>query len=317
LDIIDAAGRPVSLAAPPRHVLATGNPSAAAVYCVAPDSLIGWPEPIPGQMAPIHDTLPASARLNNHEVAPSARAVRDAAPDLVLDYGTCDGAFLAFADSLQAETGVPVAVIDGRLEKSGEALALLGRVLGAEDRTRALFKVWDRIWAGVGETLARADRPGPRVHYAIGPTGDKTVRRGSIHLEALTILGATNVADVEAGAGGRVPVDARDIAAWDPDLVLTIDPVFHATAHDLPGWRDLRAVRDGRVYLAPAPVLSWFDYPPSVNRIIGLAWLAKLFYGDAYPGDLNAEVQAFHQAFYGVDLGSGDITAMLTKAGLA
>lgn len=316
-NLVDAVGRPVYLDQRPARVLATGNPSAAAIYCVAPDSLIGWPEAIPGQSAPVADTLPISARLNAHELAPSVAAVKQAAPDLVLDYGTCDDAFIAFADALEAETGVPIAVVDGRLDKSGDALALLGRLLGAEGRAAFLASIWRRIWASIEKTLAETDQPGPRVHYAIGPSGDKTVRLGSIHLEALAILGAVNVAQVEHGAGGRVPVDVRDVDQWDPDLILTIDPTFHASAHELPAWRDVRAVREGRVYLAPAPVLSWFDYPPSINRIIGLAWLARLFYGDAYHADLDAEVRAFHGAFYGVELDAKEITKMLAKAGLA
>ena len=315
--IIDAAGRAISLGRKPRRVLASGNPAAAAIYCVAPDSLIGWPEPIPGQVAPVADRLLVAARLNAHELAPSVAAVKQAAPDLVLDYGTCDSAFISFADALQAETGVPVAVVDGGLEKSGEALALLGRLLGAADRAAFLASLWRRIWASVETTMAEAEGPGPRVHYAIGPGGEKTVRLGSIHLEALAILGATNVAEVEHGAGGRVPVDAADVERWDPDLILTIDPSFHANAHELPVWRNTRAVREDRVTLAPAPVLSWFDYPPSLNRIIGLAWLARLFYGDAYHADVAAEARAFHSAFYGIDLEAKAINAMLAKAGLA
>ena len=315
--IIDSAGRPIALGQAPRRVLASGNPAAAAVLCVAPDSLIGWPEPIPGQVAPVADGLPVAARLNAHELAPSIAAVKQAAPDLVLDFGTCDNAFISFADALQAETGVPVAIVDGRLENSGEALALLGLLLGAGDRAAFLASLWRRIWARVETTLAETEGPGPRVHYAIGPSGEKTVRLGSIHLEALAILGATNVAEVERGAGGRVPIDAGDVEHWDPDLILTIDPAFHASAHELPVWRTVRAVREGLVFLAPAPVLSWFDYPPSLNRIIGLAWLARLFYGDAYRADVAAEARAFHSAFYGIDLEAKAITKMLAKAGLA
>ena len=315
--IVDAAGRPIAIGQTPRRVLASGNPAAAAITCVAPNALIGWPEPIPGQVAPVADSLPTAARLNAHELAPSVAAVKHAAPDLVLDYGTCDDAFITFADALQAETGVPAAIVDGRLENSGETLALLGRLLGAEDRAAFLASLWRRIWASVETTLAEAEEPGPRVHYAIGPKGEKTVRLGSIHLEALAILGATNVAAVEHGAGGRVAVDAGDVEHWDPDLILTIDPSFHCNAYELPVWRSTRAVREGRVYLAPAPVLSWFDYPPSLNRIIGLAWLARLFYGDAYHADVETEARAFHSAYYGIDLERKAITAMLAKAGLA
>ena len=118
------------------------------------------------------------------------------------------------------------------------------------------------------------------------------------------------------GSGGRVRVAPSEVARWDPDLILTIDPTFHANAASLEIWGDTRAVRAGRVYLAPAPVLSWFDFPPSINRIIGLAWLARLFHGDAYRADLAAEARAFHRLFYAADLDDQALSAMLAKAGV-
>ncbi len=35
------------------------------------------------------------------------------------------------------------------------------------------------------------------------------------------------------------------------------------------------AVRDGRVHLSPKLPFGWVDFPPSVNRLIGLWWLAQ------------------------------------------
>ncbi len=298
-----------------RRVLPTGNPAAAAVYCVAPDRLLGWPEPVPDQVAPITAQLPEAPRLNPYELDQSAEAVRAAAPDLVLDFGNCGAAFIDFADRLQAETGVPVAIVDGRLPRSRESLSLLGRLFDVAGCAEDLAQEWERIWAGVSTALAH-DHTAPRVHYAIGADGEKTVRRDSIHLESLAMLGAKNVAEVETGSGGRVRVDPRDVARWDPDLILTIDPEFHTNAASHEVWGDLRAVRAGRVYLAPAPILSWFDFPPSINRIIGLAWLARLFHGDAYRADLAAEARAFHRMFYAVDLDDDALAAMLAKAGV-
>ncbi len=313
--IRDAAGRDVPVPGQARRVLPTGNPAAAAIFCIARDRLLGWPEPIPGQAPPITAEIPAAPRLTPYDLEKSVRAVRAAEPDLILDYGSCATAFVNFADRLQTETGVPVAIVDGHLSNTSDALALLGRIFDAELRAVELDNEWGRIWTNVSAACAHSDST-PSVHYAIGPAGDKTVRRGSIHLEALDLLGAKNVAEVERGSGGRVRVDPRDVATWDPDLVLTIDPAFHANAATLDVWRDVEAVRDGRVYLAPAPILSWLDYPPSLNRIIGLAWLARLFHGDAYGGDLMADAQKFYRIFYETELEAPALAAALAKAGV-
>ena len=43
------------------------------------------------------------------------------------------------------------------------------------------------------------------------------------------------------------------------------------------------AVREKRVYLSPTAPFGWIDRPPSLNRVIGLKWLAGLFYPEQGP----------------------------------
>jgi iron complex transport system substrate-binding protein len=38
-------------------------------------------------------------------------------------------------------------------------------------------------------------------------------------------------------------------------------------------WRTVRAVRDGHAMVAPSLPFGWVEEPPSINRLIGLAWL--------------------------------------------
>jgi len=292
-------------------ILPTGNPAASAVLSLAPGALLGWPEAPPGSRPPVHPVLPEVARLNAHELAPSVAVVRAMRPDLVLDFGTDNAAFARFAERLQAETGVPVALIDGNLANSAASLRRLGALLGVPERGDALAVYFERLWEPIADVLPGG---GPRVHYAIGPRGAKTVRQGSIHLNVITMTGGTFVAPVESGAGGRVSVSAEAVAKADPNLILTIDPDFYENADRLDIWADTPAVRAGRVYLAPAPVFSWLDYPPGPNRIIGLAWLARLFHG--LDIDVAAAAHAFHTLFHGQDLDEQTLAEALARAGV-
>ncbi|MDP6953838.1 MAG: ABC transporter substrate-binding protein, partial [Alphaproteobacteria bacterium] len=210
-----------------------------------------------------------------------------------------------------AETGVPVALVDGGLANSAASLRRLGDLFGVPERGEALASYFERLWQPIAETLPGG---GPRVHYAIGPRGENTVRRGSIHLDAIAMCGGDFVAPVECGAGGRVPVSAEAAAKTDPDLILTIDPDFHDSARCLDVWADMPAVRAGRVYLAPAPIFSWLDYPPGPNRIIGLAWLARLFHG--LDVDVAAEARVFHTLFHGESPDEQALAEVLPKAGI-
>jgi iron complex transport system substrate-binding protein len=57
-------------------------------------------------------------------------------------------------------------------------------------------------------------------------------------------------------------------------------------------------VRNGRLYVAPEVPFPWLDSPPSVNRLIGLKWLGRVLYPEAFPEDLRAETRNFYQLFY-------------------
>jgi iron complex transport system substrate-binding protein len=60
-------------------------------------------------------------------------------------------------------------------------------------------------------------------------------------------------------------------------------------------------VTGGRIHLAPTLPYVWIDFPPSVNRLIGLRWLARILYPQVFPEDLRPAVRDFctrcyHQA---------------------
>ena len=69
-----------------------------------------------------------------------------------------------------------------------------------------------------------------------------------------------------------------------------------------PGWDQVRAVAQNKVYLAPSLPWGWIDAPPSLNRLIGLRWLLKTFYPAEAGIDLPADTRAFYELFYGVKL---------------
>jgi hypothetical protein len=54
------------------------------------------------------------------------------------------------------------------------------------------------------------------------------------------------------------------------------------------------------VHLSPKLPFGWVDFPPCMNRLIGLRWLAKILYPDAFPEDLRALTRDFYARFYHV-----------------
>ena len=79
---------------------------------------------------------------------------------------------------------------------------------------------------------------------------------------------------------------------------MTVDPTFAASVRTDAAWSGIRAVRASRVYLAPLVPFPWLDFPPSINRLIGLRWLGRILYPDRFAGDLRQEAREFYTAFY-------------------
>jgi iron complex transport system substrate-binding protein len=151
------------------------------------------------------------------------------------------------------------------------------------------------------------------VYYGRGPRGLETGLGGSINVETIEYLGARNVAAERQG--GVATVSVEQVLAWNPDVIITIEPTFAATVRTDPVWAPIKAVQTGRVYLSPSLPFAWVDFPPSVNRLIGLWWLAKVLYPEQFPEDLKPITRDFYQRFYHMTPTDAQIEAVLAGRG--
>ena len=140
------------------------------------------------------------------------------------------------------------------------------------------------------DTIALEQRP--RVYYARGPRGLETGLGGSINVETIELV-ARNVAG--GTRGGLANVSIEQVLLWNPDIIVTIDQDFAANVLSDPAWAPVAAVRARRVHLSPKLPFGWVDFPPSVNRLIGLWWLAKdSLSGSVSGGSANADARILH-----------------------
>ena len=99
------------------------------------------------------------------------------------------------------------------------------------------------------------------------------------------------------------------------DDVVTLDRAFSQGVKSKPGWDQVRAVAENKVFLAPSLPWGWIDAPPSLNRLIGLRWLLATFYPKEAGIDLHADTRAFYALFYGVMLDDAQLDRLLGGAG--
>lgn len=313
--ITDSAGRAVQVPDRIERVFAAGPPASILLYMLAPQKMLGWPDPPHAEERPYiaekYRDLPALGRLTGRGGTANLEVVLKSQPDLILDFGSVRDTYVSLADNVQAQTSIPYVLIDGRFEATPAALRLLGDVLGVRARGEELAAYVEAVFREIDVALAATPPEGrPRVYLARGPDGLETGVVGSINTEIIERAGARNVAGA-AGQRGLVRASMEQVIAADPQVILTWDRTFFERVGKDPLWANIRAVREDQVHLAPTAPFGWIDRPPSVNRVIGLKWLAGLFYPDKFPRDLRETAKEFYRLFYQVDPSEPELDTLI------
>ncbi|MGE5768384.1 MAG: iron ABC transporter substrate-binding protein, partial [Bacteroidota bacterium] len=312
----DSAGRQVEVPDRVERVFAAGPPAAILLYVLKPDALLGWPRALhPDEMpyiAPVARGLPETGRLTGRGGEANLEVVLKLQPDLILDFGSVRDTYVSLADRVQEQTGIPYVLIDGRFENTAEAIRLVGRILGVEERAERLAAYADETFARIDAILAAIPPDErPRVYLARGPDGLESGVHGSINTEILERAGGRNVLGATSGQRGLVRVSPEQLLAAAPDIVVTWDETFYRTVWNDPLWQSQTAVQQKQVYLSPSLPFGWIDRPPSLNRLIGLRWLSGLFYPDRVEQDVPAVAREFYRLFYQVELSDEDLARLL------
>jgi iron complex transport system substrate-binding protein len=299
--VTDATGRAITIPDKVERIFAAGPPAAIVLCTFAPELLLGWTKsPEPAQCAFLGAGAcdkPEVGRLTGRGNTTNLEVLLQLKPDLILDVGTINDTYISLASRVQEQTGIPYALLDGRFDATASLYRKLGELTHRSDQADAFARyAEDTIGKIKGRIDKIADAQRPRVYYARGPRGLETGLGGSINVGTIEFLGAHNVAAERQG--GMAAVSMEQILAWNPDVIITIEPAFAAAVKTDTVWAPVKAVATGRVYLSPRLPFGWVDFPPSVNRLIGLWWLAKALYPDQFHEDLKPLTRDFYQRFY-------------------
>ena len=316
--IVDSAGRTVELPDTVSRVFAAGPPASILVYALKPEALLGWPRALRGEERPYiaeaYRDLPETGRLTGRGGEANLERVLALKPDLIIDFGSVRDTYVDLADRVQAQTGIPYILINGRFDETAGSLRLVGEALGVAERGEALARDVEETFAALDAALgAVPEAERPRVYLARGPDGLETGMKGSINTEIIERAGGRNVAEAP-GQYGLVQASPEQVILADPDTIITWDRTFFEAVWSSPVWSGITAVRQRRVYLSPTAPFGWIDRPPSLNRMMGLKWLAGLFYPELWTKDLREETRAFYRLWYHVELSDADLDTLLQWA---
>ncbi|HET6681528.1 MAG TPA: cobalamin-binding protein [Gemmatimonadaceae bacterium] len=180
---------------------------------------------------------------------PNLEAILAVRPDLVVLYAGEENR--PAAQRLRA-AGIPTLGLRiDRIAETQRAIRLLGLVTGDTTDARMLADSIDATLLAV----RRATRglPAPRVAWKVWDAPLMVIGGGSYLSELIEIAGGTNVYADSPEPSPQISLE--DLLRRDPDLILA-GPEGAGSLNRLPGWRALRAVRNGGVLVVDTALMG-------------------------------------------------------------
>lgn len=320
---VDSVGREVEIPVKLERVAPSGHLAQMIMYSINPDQLVGWgrlPNKAAQKFIPQkYLDLPEFGAFYGAKADLNVESLLAAKPQIVIDLGQIKGDKIAEElDDLQKQIGVPVIFIEAELDTMVDAYEKLGKILGQEDKAKALAEYVKSTLAMAKENVAKlTEDQKVKVYYGEGETGLQTNPPQSIHAEVLNLVGAINVSDIPQTSGaGMNEISMEQLLGWDPDIVVFGPNSVYDKVSEDPLWADVRAVKEGKIYEVPMGPYNWMGRPPAVNRILGIKWLGNLLYPEVFDYDMKAETKEFYKLFYNYDLTDEEVTELLSKSTL-
>ena len=198
---------------------------------------------------------------------PDVEAIVALQPDLVLanreENREADIAALEAA-GLRVFVGYPRGV-----HESMEELARIGTLLQVAAALRQFKDVHAEI---ARQDALQADRPRVRVFCPIWRHPYMAVGGDTYAGDVIRLAGGENVFESHPRGDRYPPVDLREIAAADPQVILLPDEPYHFRARhreEILAMRSMTAAREGHVFLLDGRWLSWYG-PRAAQGLAGL-----------------------------------------------
>ena len=303
INFTDSAGRQVEVPAQITKIIPSGSMAQIALFALAPDMLVGvsneWNPDAEQYLDTKYYDLPVLGQffgkgdLNLEEIA-------KADPQVIIDVGESKSSIVEDMDGITEQVGIPTVHIEATTETTGDAYRMLGELLGREKEAEVLAKYCEDIYSRTQDIMKKVGGDGKvDLLYCTGGDGLNVIAKGSFHAEILDLV-SNNVAVIEdiSSKGTGNPVDMEQIVLWDPDVIIFApDSIYSSVAEDK-AWQKLTAIKNGTYYEVPMGPYNWMGFPPSVNRYMGMIWIAQLLYPDKAQYDLYEEAAKYYELFY-------------------
>ena len=313
----DSVGREVTVPAQIDQVAVSGPMAQIVLFALCPDKLVGisnaWDESAAQYLDTEYYNLPLLGQLYGGKGELNLETLLESGAQVVIDVGEAKGSIVEDLDALQEQTTIPFVHIDAALATMDETYTLLGDLLGMPDEAKTLAdycrSTYDRALT-IADSVEKAN-----LLYITGDAGLNVIAQGAYHAEVIDLL-SNNLAVVDdpSSKGTGNEVDMEQILNWNPDVILFApDSIYDTVAGDA-AWQGVTAIQNGAYYEVPMGPYNWMGFPPSVQRLLGMLWMAKVLYPEAADYDLYTEAAEYFKLFYHCDLTREQYDALVANS---
>ena len=313
----DSVGRVVELPADITKIAISGPLAQIVLFALCPDKLVGvaskWDATAEQYLATEYYHLPELGQLYGGKGELNLETLLASGAQVVIDVGEPKDSIVSDLDALQEQTGIPFVHITATASTMAEAYTKLGELLNMPEEAKTLSDYCAKVYARTLEIANSAQKV--NLIYCLGDTGLNVIANGSYHAEILDLL-ANNVAVVDdlSSKGSGNEVDMEQILLWNPDVILFAPGSIYSTVGSDPAWQQVNAIKNGTYYEVPMGPYNWMGFPPSVQRYLGMMWMAQLLYPDTAQYDLYTEVATYFKLFYHSELTQAQYDALVANS---
>lgn len=318
-EITDMSGQKVTVPDNITRVYGSAPPSTYAVYAIDPSFIVGLNfSPAKGfneasglldkrfMSLPIVGGLQGGVQGINKE---SLLAVR---PQIVLAWSN-DAAAKMSQKSLD-ESKIPTVYLDiEKIENIGNGFLFLGDLLDKKERAAKLAEYAKNVVANSKKNISTHKGKRPTVYYAEGTDGLATECEESSHYEAIRFAGGINPHKCKNRPTGMglEKVSMEQVMGYNPDIIIAQEKAFFDSVKTDPKWKNIKAVKNGEIYLVPKVPFNWIDRPPSFMRLLGVQWLQKVIFKKQSDAEFAKTTKEFYKLFLNVNLSDSSAISLI------
>lgn len=309
---VDSAGREVVVPTEITRIIPSGNMAQLFLWPLASDKLVSVSTSLTdAQMAVMGDSTKGMPETGNLYMTGSELNIEEVAslnPQIIIDFGEPKDSIIEDLDNLEDLLGIPCVFIEGGLESTGDAYRMLGDLLDMPDEAEELATYVDGIVDTVNETFETVDKKDAVV--LTGSDGLGCVASGTYFDEVWAYM-LNNVAKVDEGQMyASTGIDFEQLANWDPSFIFFYNCNDPASLVGSDLWSQLKAVQDKTTFEVPTGAHNLVS-PPSVNRYLGIVWIAETVYPESFDWDLRDMTEQYYKLFYHHDLTDAEYDALM------